>query len=568
VKCTSCDAEVPAAARFCASCGAAAPAAVGDPSDGLRTALEAALGFQYRIERLLGRGGMGAVYLAHELALDRDVAIKVLPPERGEGEDGRARFRREARTAARLSHPYIVPLLTFGEVNALAYFVMGYVRGESLAARMQREGRMAPEVVARVLSEVADALDYAHRQGFVHRDIKPDNILIDEDSGRAMLTDFGIARGRGGQNLTSTGMVVGTPRYMSPEQAGGTSDVDGRSDLYSLGLIGYEMLSGAPAFEGRTPAELLMQRLSRTPPPLHALAAGAPVWLTAAIGKCVEREVAARWSDAGAFRKQLLSDRSDGDLPVPLDKLRQCAQALGLASLIGLGYWLWSAARGETYIIWHSKEAFDVAPWVFALLMGAVLLALMSFQVRRKGYAWSAIGLAMARQPRWWPAWYPRIARAPGDVWSRLPQHVRLVRGLVSSLLVFVLVFLLAITIQTELQNSFVRTGAWLGPVTRSGWEAIFDCGQVFPILLLGTFALALWSFRRLRAGALAAFGEEESAWMVYARPTGDSRFWSKPGPASLLSPLAALPRAARTDGPTTTHGGDSRSEAPTRTRG
>ena len=157
------------------------------PTDPLRAALEGALGAQYEIVRLLGRGGMGAVYLARERALERTVAIKVLPPEIAVSAEAQERFRREARTAAKLTHPNIVPLHTFGEVEGMMYFVMGYVEGESLAERIQRDKELPPAEVRWILGAMADALDYAHRQGVVHRDIKPDNILLEEESGRPML---------------------------------------------------------------------------------------------------------------------------------------------------------------------------------------------------------------------------------------------------------------------------------------------------------------------------------------------------------------------------------------------
>ncbi len=190
------------------------------PTDPLRAALERALGAHYEIVRLLGRGGMGAVYLARERALERTVAIKVLPPEVAVSAEAQERFRREARTAAKLTHPNIVPLHTFGEVEGMMYFVMGYVRGESLADRMRRYEKLPPDDARRILSAIADALDYAHRQGVVHRDIKPDNILLEQESGRPMLTDFGIAKAAAsGETLTELGTAIGTPHYMSPEQS-------------------------------------------------------------------------------------------------------------------------------------------------------------------------------------------------------------------------------------------------------------------------------------------------------------------------------------------------------------
>src|SRR5688572_12474160 len=192
-ECTSCHTLLDDEARFCAHCGAPAPAAASASEDPLRHALEAKLGGQYRILRLIGRGGMGAVYLARDLTLEREVAIKVVTP----ASDTRGlydRFRREAKTAAKLSHPNIVPLHAFGEGEGMPYFGMGYVRGESLADRIRRDGKLPEDEVRRILAEVADALDHAHRLGVVHRDVKPDNVLVEDASGRAMLTDFGIAK--------------------------------------------------------------------------------------------------------------------------------------------------------------------------------------------------------------------------------------------------------------------------------------------------------------------------------------------------------------------------------------
>lgn len=202
---------------------------------------------------------MGAVYLATEAALEREVAIKVLPPDRGATQESRDRFRREARTAAKLSHPNIVPLYTFGDVEGTLYFVMGYVKGESLAARLKREGRLLIEDARRILIEIAEALDYAHKRGVIHRDIKPDNVLIEEGTGRALLTDFGVAKALGaGQTMTEVGSVLGTPQYMSPEQAQGKADIDHRSDIYSFGVMGYAMLAGRLPFEGPTPGDVMV----------------------------------------------------------------------------------------------------------------------------------------------------------------------------------------------------------------------------------------------------------------------------------------------------------------------
>src|SRR5262245_54277747 len=307
MRCRECGADLPGDARFCLSCGTRVVPQSEERGDPLRDTLEQAIGFQYRIERLLGRGGMGAVYLAHELALDRDVAIKVLPPEQASSLELRERFKREARTAARLTHPNIVPLHTFGEVAGLMYFVMGYVAGQSLAARLKEQGAFDAESARVLLALVCDALDYAHRQGVVHRDIKPDNILLEATSGAPLLTDFGIAKASlSDAQLTSTGQLMGTPHYMSPEQALGKSDVDPRSDLYSLGVVAYEMLSAQRPFQATTAMEAVTQRLTHEPRPLASIAGDVPGDIAYAIKRCLQREPDQRWPDARSLREALL----------------------------------------------------------------------------------------------------------------------------------------------------------------------------------------------------------------------------------------------------------------------
>ena len=229
--------------------------------------LRAALGSTYRIERELGRGGMATVYLAHDLRHDRPVALKVLRPELGIAL-GADRFLREIAIAARLQHPNILPLhdsgvITTGPGPAIPYYVMPYVAGESLRARLLRERQLGIDEVLRLGREIADALDSAHRRGVIHRDIKPENILLSE--GHALVADFGIARAlgaAGGDRLTETGLSLGTPAYMSPEQSAAGPDLDGRTDVYALASVLYEMLAGEPPYTGPTAQAIVAKRLT------------------------------------------------------------------------------------------------------------------------------------------------------------------------------------------------------------------------------------------------------------------------------------------------------------------
>src|SRR5881397_3895163 len=224
--------------------GNTAPSTAVDP---LFLAFQEAVAGHYALERELGRGGMAVVYLARDVRLDRSVAIKLLPPELAAQDKLRDRFMREARTAARLSHPHIVPIHAVDEVGGFVFYVMAYVDGETLAERVMSRGPLPPAEATRVLREVAWALAYAHAQGVVHRDVKPANILLERGTGRAMVTDFGIARLAAASGETAVGELLGTPEYMSPEQAGGDV-VDGRSDLYALGAVGFFALTGRPPF--------------------------------------------------------------------------------------------------------------------------------------------------------------------------------------------------------------------------------------------------------------------------------------------------------------------------------
>lgn len=269
----------------------------------------AAVGGLYAVEAEIGRGGMAVVYRATDLRLRRKVALKVLPPELAFRGDVRTRFLREAEMAARLSHPHIVPIYSVDEAEGLVYFAMGLVEGESLAQRLHTEPRPPIADVRRILREVAEALHYAHGEGVVHRDIKPDNILLDTNTGRAMVTDFGIARAaEGDQRLTVTGIAVGTPAYMSPEQAMGEREVDGRADQYALGIVGYQMLAGELPFQATNTPAMLMKHLSERPRPLSQVRPDLPENLVYAIDRALAKGRDERWADSDAFRDALSED--------------------------------------------------------------------------------------------------------------------------------------------------------------------------------------------------------------------------------------------------------------------
>jgi serine/threonine protein kinase/Flp pilus assembly protein TadD len=266
--------------------------------------LRAALADRYDVQREVGRGGMATVFLAHDRRHGRSVAVKVLHPALAVGL-GPDRFLREIQIAARLQHPHIVPLYDSGQAGDLLYYVMPYVEGESLRQRLEREGKLPIEDALAIARAVAAALDYAHRQHVVHRDIKPENVMLHE--GEAVVTDFGIAKAvtAAGQHLTQTGTAVGTPAYMSPEQAAGQAELDGRSDIYSLGAMLYEMLGGTPPFTGPTVQAIVAQLFTEPVPSLRERRPEVPDWLEAAVERALAKQAAERWDTPSAFAQAL-----------------------------------------------------------------------------------------------------------------------------------------------------------------------------------------------------------------------------------------------------------------------
>jgi TolB-like protein len=312
----------------------------------LREELQRGLADRYAIERELGRGGMATVYLATDLRHDRPVALKVLHPQLA-ASLGPERFLREIKLAARLQHPHILTVLDSGDTAGRLWFTMPFIEGESLRDRLVRDKQLAVEDAVRIAREAADALDYAHRHGVIHRDIKPENILLSD--GHALVADFGIARTLGGdEHLTETGMAIGTPAYMSPEQAAGERDLDARTDIYSLGTVLYELLAGEPPFTGPTAQAMAARRLSSEAPSVRQYRPAVPESVDRAVRKALARVPADRFASAGELARALAPTVTEtAAVAAPATAVTSASQArparhrsavlLGLGFLLGLG---------------------------------------------------------------------------------------------------------------------------------------------------------------------------------------------------------------------------------------
>jgi serine/threonine-protein kinase len=401
------------------------------PGPGLGGRLAAALAPSYELRELLGRGGFGEVYAAWDTHLKREVAIKTLRPELAFQEDVVRRFRREAEAAARLHHPCILPVFAVGEQDGLVWFTMPRVHGESLRDWLRREPQPPIGEVRRILADVAGALHVAHEAGVVHRDIKPDNILLEGDERRVLVTDFGIAKAldAGDSAITATGMAIGSPDYMSPEQAAG-EPLDHRADVYSLGVVGYEMIAGQLPFGEGTVATVLLRHAREAAPSLLDLRPACPASISTVIARCLEKIPTARWGSMAELREALLTARRDSG--------PESSQAASPSVDRGL------VARGAAYALSIAAGVtLDVTrtlPWLLSpMVAGAVALAvaLEVGRLRTLGRDWRvAFGRAPSTPPR--PSSPTPAATARFSAWAPVVSRVLadrvVVRGMVARL--------------------------------------------------------------------------------------------------------------------------------------
>jgi uncharacterized membrane protein YhdT/predicted Ser/Thr protein kinase len=469
---------------------------------------------------------MGTVYLGREPALDREVAVKALPLELAGRDELRERFRREAKIAAKLSHPNIVPLHTFGEIGDVLYYVMGFVRGESLAERMERAGAIEPEDVTRILAQLADALSYAHEMNIVHRDIKPENVLLDDRTGRAILTDFGIAKFSDGiDKLTQTGGVLGTPHYMSPEQATGR-ETDSRSDLYSLGVLGYRMLTGRLPIESESLGQLIAKHSREEEEPIEPLDGSVPRGLAAVVMRCLRKQPSDRPHSAREVVDVLGLARSSGDLP---EELRAVA---------GVGFWLIPAFMLALFMVPLELLFWPVIePGWRILVLGVQVIPFLGLVMAIGGVvrgrdAGLATGDAMKlvmRAPDWYWGWVPEILRPPDDLWLRLPGPMRQSRvAFTLALLAFPWVVLVVpMAVMGEGIAGLPKWAEYLGIV----------CGIAMNVLIWAMVGFAVREALYLKR---KGFDSKERS-RIATLPSRPSR-WRDPQLKSLLRDAGSLP--------------------------
>lgn len=468
----------------------------------LRATLQQNLGDSYDILSTLGVGGMGAVFLARERALDRYVAIKTLRAEQAVTQASRERFRREARIAAGLSHPGILPLYTFGETGGMWYLVMGYVRGQSLAQRLHAEGRLAPEEAWRILRALTDALDHAHRRQIIHRDIKPANILIDTENAQPILADFGISKVVGETDLlTRTGDVLGTPSFMSPEQLTNARACDVQSDLYALGAVGYAMVSGRVPLANIGNGDKFGRRSLSSVVPLERLCPTVAPDFVSVVMRCLATRPEDRWASAAAMRDAL--DRADQTVDAPFPVAVRELAGFGAYAVLWFLFWIAS-------LFWVASIPQRAIVVLLSLLVPFALamhVARVSSPSQRRLQLWHVAFWP----PLWWGVWWPSFLRRPDDVWKRLPWPAKIIRTVMT-------IFVVSLPVL-----AFDRDG--LAPDGGISW--ILAAGLVLALTPLALGATFLWS-ARLRLSRIDTLH-------FLLGPTAPSAFWKRRDIARLL---------------------------------
>ena len=437
------------------------------PAAGLTVELQAALGDAYVIERELGRGGMGTVLLARDTALDRPVAIKVLPPELAVRPELRERFLHETRTAAGFSHPNIVPVHAVIARGDLLCFVMGYVDGETLTQRIRRAGPLNAGEAVRLLQEVAWALSYAHGRGVVHRDIKPDNILIERATGRYLVSDFGIAKSNAASGLTAVGDVVGTPHYMSPEQAAGDT-LDGRSDLYSLGVVAFCAVTGHVPFEADSAAAIMAMHLTRPPAAVATERPDLPAALSKAIDRCLAKAPEDRFPTGEALAEAVdavRASRPEVAAPIRLFHYRAASYIRSALLLALLSDVLISKVPGRA-----DADRFVLG----AILASAVVGLLLQIPLAMRGLARLGFGFDDLR------AGLQAIGRERTEAEAQaraMPgyraRRRRTVGGLIAAMVVGALIVVWGLSFRTPLGGGMYRIGSTGLRITAAGMVMI-----------------------------------------------------------------------------------------------
>jgi hypothetical protein len=404
-----------------------------------RARLQSALGGDFELRDLIGRGGFGSVYAAWDRKLERDVAVKALRNDLFPTPVVLERFQREAKALAQLRHAHILPVYEVGSGDGIAFMVTPFIRGDTLGAILRRGDRIPPAEAIRWIAEIARALDAAHRAGIVHRDVKPDNILIEGHDRHAVLADFGIAKAAGGSELTTAGVAMGSPKYMSPEQASAEKELDGRSDIYSLGAVAFELLAGRRPYEAESLQRLLVLQLTTEPPALSSLAPRVPEAVSAAVMRALAREPGMRWQGAGEFAGAI----AHGAVPAPVEEreswFARRGLVLALLNVIGayftIAAFVLSDANRDAGGVRAAVQVLR-APFlgtigvVFALAWLELLVTLIRNRSGRTDGTWRPALRAAFGQPRWWQPWYPRSLRGLDSAWHLMPIEIKALRTL------------------------------------------------------------------------------------------------------------------------------------------